>query len=665
MKFSEVCIERPVLATVISLLITMLGAIALFRLPNRELPDVDPPIVSVITVYPGAAPEVVETSVTEPLEDQLIGIEGVKHLTSLSREQVSGITVEFDLSRDVDLAAADVRDRVARARNELPDDVDEPIVAKQDADANPVLWLALSGGSDQMAVSRLAEDAVQDRLAKLPGVASVVIAGERRMSMRVWIDNDRITSFNLTVDDVAAALRRENVDIPSGRIEGPDREFSVRTLGELDSARSFEELVVANVKGQSVRLRDIARVEVGPETDRKLVRFNGEAAVGLGVVKLSRANTIAVADAVLAEIEAIRSELPPDVKLTVAFDGSTFIRDSISNVLHSLAEAIVLVLIVIFLFLRTFRATLVPAVAIPVSIIGTFTILYFAGFTINTLTLMGLTLAIGLVVDDAIIVLENITRWIEGGTPPREAAIRGMREISFAVVASTVSVIAVFLPLAYLSDTTGRLFGEFGVTVAASVAISGLVALTLSPALCARVLAARRQRDGSARCAGARFGSDSPAATPVCCGARWRIAGDGRGRRRVVRAGSRDALRGRRRPRVHPGGGSRRFLRLHARARGRDDRVHRPLPPPGRADRASGAGARSKLLGDRARNRRPGSRQRGHRARLAEDRAQASRARRDRRPARRAERRHGRAGVRERVPRRSAAALAAHRFRWC
>ncbi len=651
MKLSEICIERPVLATVISLLITMLGAIALFRLPNRELPDVDPPIVSVITVYPGAAPEVVETSVTEPLEDQLIGIEGVKHLTSLSREQVSGIIVEFELSRDVDLAAADVRDRVARARNQLPDDVDEPIVAKQDADANPILWLALSGGSDQMAVSRLAEDTVQDRLAKLPGVASVVIAGERRMSMRVWIDNDRITAFNLTVDDVAAALRRENVDIPSGRIEGPDREFSVRTLGELDTARSFEELVVANVKGQSVRLRDIGRVEVGPETDRKLVRFNGEAAVGMGVVKLSRANTIAVADAVLAEIEAIRSELPSDVKLTVAFDGSTFIRDSISNVLHSLAESIVLVLIVIFLFLRTFRATLIPAVAIPVSIIGTFSILYFAGFTINTLTLMGLTLAIGLVVDDAIIVLENITRWVEGGTPPREAAIRGMREISFAVVASTVSVVAVFLPLAYLTDTTGRLFGEFGVTVAASVAISGFVALTLSPALCARVLRRGGRETGRARRAGARFGW---AHQRLCRSAPSRDGAsrrDGRGRRRVVRAGSRDALRGRRRPRVHPHCRSRRLLRLHAGAGGRDDRVHRPLPAPGRADRAGGAGNRSHLLGDCARHRRPGSRQRGHRARLAEERANASRARRDRRPAPEAGRRHRRAGVCERVPR--------------
>jgi multidrug efflux pump len=487
-KLSEICIERPVFATVLSLLITLLGAIALSRIPNRELPDVDPPIVSVTTVYPGAAAEVVETSVTEPLEDQLMGIEGIKHLTSVSREQVSSITVEFELTRNVDLAAVDVRDRVARARADLPADVDEPLVAKQDADASPVVWLALSGGTDQIAVSRLAEDVVQDRLAKLPGVASVVIAGDRRMAMRVWIDNDRLTSFQLTVADVAAALRRENVDLPSGRIEGPEREFTVRTRGELDTARSFEGMVVTSVNGEAVRLRDVGRVEVGPETERKIVRFNGEAAVGLGVVKLSKANTISVADAVHAQLDDIRSYLPADVKLTVAFDSSTFVRDSISNVLHSLAEAIVLVLIVIFLFLRTVRATLIPAVAIPISIIGTFSILYFAGFTINTLTLMGLTLAIGLVVDDAIIVLENITRWIEGGTPPREAAIRGMREISFAVVASTISVVAVFLPLAYLSDATGRLFGEFGVTVAAAVAISGLVALTLSPALCAIVL---------------------------------------------------------------------------------------------------------------------------------------------------------------------------------
>lgn len=499
MRLSEICIERPVLASVLSLLILLLGSIALLRLPNRELPDVDAPVVSVSTIFPGAAPEVVESSVTEPLEDELIGIEGIKHLTSMSREQVSSITIEFELSRDPDLAAADVRDRVARARNRLPADIDEPIVAKQDADARPVVWLALFGGSDQIELTRVAENLVRDRLAKLPGVGLVTIAGERRMAMRVWIDNDRLTSFLLTVADVSEALRRENVDIPSGRIEGADREFTVRTLGQLSTAEGFGELIVASFDGQPVRLRDVARVEVGPETERKIVRFDGKPAVGLGVVKLAKANTIAVVDSVRAEIERLRADLPEDIDLVVAFDGSTFIRDSISDVLHALAEAVALVLIVIWLFLRTARATLVPAVAIPVSILGAFSILYFAGFTINVLTLMALTLSIGLVVDDAIIVLENISRWIEEGTPPREAAIRGMREISFAVVTATISVVAVFLPLAYLQDTTGRLFGEFGVTVAAAVAISGFVALTLAPALCARVLRPARTETGIKR----------------------------------------------------------------------------------------------------------------------------------------------------------------------
>ncbi|MCL4684468.1 efflux RND transporter permease subunit [Myxococcota bacterium] len=488
MRLSEICVERPVFASVLSLLILLLGAIALLRLPNRELPDVDAPVVSVTTIFPGAAPEVVESSVTEPLEDELIGIEGIEHISSMSREQVSSITIEFELARDPDLAAADVRDRVARARNRLPVDIDEPIVAKQDADARPVVWLALFGGRDPIELTRLAEDRVQDRLAKLPGVGLVRISGERRMAMRVWIDNERLTSHLLTVADVSEALRRENVDIPSGRIEGADREFTVRTLGQLSTAEGFQELIVASFDGQPVRLRDVARVEIGPETERKIVRFDGKPAVGLAVVKLSKANTIAVVDAVRAEVAQLQADLPDDVELVVAFDGSTFIRDSISDVLHALAEAVVLVLIVIWLFLRTARATLVPAVAIPVSILGSFSILYFAGFTINVLTLMALTLSIGLVVDDAIIVLENISRWIEEGTPPREAAIRGMREISFAVVTATVAVVAVFLPLAYLQDTTGRLFGEFGVTVAAAVAISGFVALTLSPALCARVL---------------------------------------------------------------------------------------------------------------------------------------------------------------------------------
>ena len=489
MKLSQTCIERPVLSTVMSLVIVLFGLIAISRLPNREYPDVDPPVVAVTTVLPGAAPEVIETSVTQPLEDQLIAIEGVRHLTSLSREQVSQITVEFELDRNVDEAANDVRDRVARARNKLPEDVEEPVVAKRDADASPIMWLALSGEHmSQLELSTLAETQIQDRLAKLPGVSEVIIAGERRFSMRIWIDNSRLTAHNLTIDDVAAALQRENVDIPSGRVESLDREFTVRTLGELSTAPDYGAMTVAVVDGSPVRLRDVAQVEVGPEDERKLVRFNGKPAVGLGIVKQSKANTLDVAAAVLDEVTAILTTLPEGVRMDKAFDTSVFIERSLRDVSESIFEAIVLVVVVIFLFLRSMRATLIPAVAIPISLIGTFAVLYFTGATINTLTLMGLTLAIGLVVDDAIVVLENISRWIELGLPPMEAARRGIDEISFAVVAATVSTVAVFLPLAFLSDKTGLLFREFGITVATAVAISGFVALTLSPMLCARIL---------------------------------------------------------------------------------------------------------------------------------------------------------------------------------
>ncbi|GIW41104.1 MAG: acriflavin resistance protein [Candidatus Binatia bacterium] len=489
MKLSEICIRRPVLSTVLSLLVCLVGFLGLVRLPNRELPDVDPPVVSVTTVYPGAAPEVVETSVTQPLEDQLVAIEGVRHVTSTSREQVSAISVEFELSRDVDAAANDVRDRVARVRDELPEDALDPVVAKRDADAWPVIWLALYGERySQVEISTFAETLVQDRLAKLPGVSEVLVAGEKRFSMRVWIDNARLTAHGLTVADVAEALRRENVDLPSGRVEGRDREYTVRTLGELRSAEEFGALVVTNTGGRPVRLRDVARVEVGPEDERKLVRFDGQPAVGLGVVKQSKANTLDVARAVRSEVEEIRRILPPGLHMDVAFDVSTYIERSLRDLARTIFEAVGLVVVVIFLFLRSLRATVVPAVAIPVSLVGTFAVLYFLGFTINTLTLMGLTLAIGLVVDDAIVVLENAARWVERGLPRMEATRRSMEEISFAVVAATVSTVVVFLPLAFLTDTTGLLFREFGVTVAAAVALSGFVALTLSPTLCARIL---------------------------------------------------------------------------------------------------------------------------------------------------------------------------------
>jgi len=497
-RLSQVCIDRPVLATVLSLVIVLVGAIAALRVPNRELPDVDPPVVSVTAILPGAAPEVVETSVTQVLEDQIIGIEGVKSVTSISREQVSQITVEFELDRDVDLAANDVRDRVARARRDLPEEVEDPVVAKRDADSDPILWLALAGdGYTQIQLSTLAETRLQDRLGKLPGVAQIVIGGERRYSIRIWIDNARLTAQTLTIADVSAALRRENVDIPSGRVESSDREFTVRTLGELASADEFGELIVANDRaGNPIKLRDVGTVEVGPEDERKLVRFNGVPAVGLGVLKQSKANTLDVARAVKDELSSLTSELPPGVVVHAAFDSSRYIERSIEDVTATIFEAVLLVVAVIYLFLRSMRATIIPAVAIPVSIIGTFSVLAALGFSINTLTLMGFTLAIGLVVDDAIVVLENITRWIEKGHSPREAAKRGMDEISFAVVATTISAVAVFLPLAFLTDATGRLFREFGITVAAAVAISGFVALTLSPALCARVLQAHGAEHG-------------------------------------------------------------------------------------------------------------------------------------------------------------------------
>jgi len=497
LRIAEVCIERPVLATVMSLVIVLFGGISLTRLTNRELPAIDPPIVSVTTVFPGAAPEVVETSVTDVLEDQVNGIEGVKVVSSLSREQVSQITVEFELGKDIEAAANDVRDRVARARNQLPEEIDEPVVAKRDADAQAVMWLALSGdGYDQVQLTTIAENLLVDRLAKLPGVANVIIGGERRYSMRIWIDNRRLAAQSATIADVAAALQRENVDIPSGRLESKDAEFTVRSLGELRTAADFENMIIANINGQAVKLGDVARVEVGPQDVRKLVRFNGEPAIGLGIVKQSKANTLDVANAARAEVAELIPSLPPGVKLELAFDSSIFIRDSIRDVSLTIFEAALLVVLVIYVFLRSFRATLIPAVAIPVSILGGFGMLYAFDFTINTLTLMGVTLAIGLVVDDAIVVLENITRWVEEGTPPLEAARRGMAEISFAVVAATVASVAVFLPLTFLQDETGRLFREFAVTVAASLTVSGFVAVTLSPALCALVLRPHQQEHG-------------------------------------------------------------------------------------------------------------------------------------------------------------------------
>ncbi|MEP7325315.1 MAG: efflux RND transporter permease subunit [Gemmatimonadota bacterium] len=490
MKISDTAIARPVFASMMSIGLVLFGVLGYSRLSVREFPDIDPPIVSVSTVLPGANPQVVESAVTDILEEELSTVEGLRTLTSASAEQSSNITLEFNLDRDVESAAQDVRDKVSRARGRLPREVLEPVVAKQEADANPFLWLALSGENyDLLQLSDVADRMVKSRLQSLPGVGQARIFGERRYSMRVWLSASELSARGLTVQDVENAIQSRSVEIPSGRIESETREFSVRSLGELKTPEEFSDLVVDNQHGQMVRLKDIGSVELGPENIRSTLRYKSKAAVAIGVVRQSKANLIQVADAIHHEIPAIQQLLPPGVKLEVAFDQSVFVRSSITEAEQTLVIAGILVVFIIFVFLRNLRATIIPGLAIPASIVATFAIMNLLGFSINNFTLLALTLAIGIVVDDAIIVLENAYRHQEElGEDPTTAAINGTREIAFAVVSTTICLVAVFTPLAFLKGSTGRLFNEFGIAVAGSVVISGLVALTLTPMLCAKIL---------------------------------------------------------------------------------------------------------------------------------------------------------------------------------
>ncbi len=490
MKLSDVAIRRPVLASMLSLGLVLFGVIGYLKLPVRDYPDVDAPIISVSTILPGADPQVVESAVTDILEEELSTVAGLRTLTSSSAEQVSTITLEFTLDRNVDVAAQDVRDKVSRVRGRLPRDIEEPVVAKQEADAQPFFWLSLSGANyDLLQLSDIADRRVKARLQSLSGVGSAQIFGERRLSMRVWLSSQELAARGLTVQDVESAIQSRNVEIPAGRIESSRREFSVRSLGELKTAGEFENLVVTNKNGQSIRLRDLGRVELGAEDERSVLRFNGTQAVAIGVVRQSKANLIQVAKEIRDELPAIQAALPPGVEIATGFDGSEFVTRSIQEAQETLIIAAVLVVLIIFVFLRNLRATVIPGLAIPTSIIATFAVMYFLGFSINNLTLLALTLAIGIVVDDAIIVLENAYRHQEElGESPVEAATNGTREIAFAVIATTISLVAVFTPLAFLQGNTGRLFNEFGIAVAGSVLISGFVALTLTPMLCGRIL---------------------------------------------------------------------------------------------------------------------------------------------------------------------------------
>ncbi len=490
MKLSEVAIRRPVLASMASAALVLFGAIGYTRLSVREFPDVDPPIVSVSTSLPGAHAQVVETAVTDILEEELSTIQGLRTLTSSSQEEFSNITLEFNLDRVVDDAAQDVRDKVSRVRGRLPEAVLEPVIAKQEADAQPFFWLALNGANyDLMQLSDVADRLVKARLQSLPGVGSAGVYGDRRFAMRVWVKPDELSARGLTVQDVEAAIQSRNVEIPAGRIESSRREFSVRSLGELKTPREFEELVVASQANQLIKLKDVARVELGPEDDRSVFRYKGNPAVAIGVVRQSKANLLDVAQRIRDALPAIRQTLPPGVKLDLAFDQSVFVTHSINDARMTLVIAAILVVLIIFVFLRNLRATIIPGLAIPASIIATFAIMYFLGFSINNFTLLALTISIGIVVDDAIIVLENAYRHQEElNEAPERAAVNGTNEIGFAVIATTIALVAVFTPLAFLRGSTGRLFNEFGIAVAGSVVISGFVALTLTPMLCAKVL---------------------------------------------------------------------------------------------------------------------------------------------------------------------------------
>ncbi|MCD0504824.1 efflux RND transporter permease subunit [Bordetella petrii] len=489
MILSEICIKRPVFASVLSLIIVLVGLISYSRLTVREYPNIDEPIVSVNTTYKGASPEVIESQVTKPLEDQLAGIEGVNVMTSRSRTERSQINIKFDLSRDPDAAAAEVRDKVSRARRYLPDEIDEPIIGKVEADALPIIYIAVESGSlSAIQTSDYINRYIKTRLSVLPGAAEVRVYGERLPSMRIYVDRDKLAAYSLTVQDVETALASQNVEIPAGRIESRDREFTVVSSTDLQTPQQFANIVVANVKGYPVRMGDVARVEIGAADDRILSRFNGRPAINIGLTRQSTANPLDLSKAVRAEVAQLNETLPAGMKLNIAYDTSVFIERSIQSVFQTIGEAIVLVVLVIFFFLRNLRASIIPIVTIPVSLIGACGLMYLFGFSVNTLTLLAMVLAIGLVVDDAIVVLENIFRHIENGMPRRQAALQGSKEIGFAVVAMTLTLVTVYAPLAFATGRTGRLFIEFALALAGAVLVSGFVALTLTPMMCAVLL---------------------------------------------------------------------------------------------------------------------------------------------------------------------------------
>jgi multidrug efflux pump len=497
MRISEISIRRPVFATVISLLLIIFGLVSLDRLAIREYPDIDRPVVSVTTRYSGASAPVIETKVTQIIEDSIAGIEGILKIESESQDERSQVRIEFDVSREIDGAANDVRDRVSRIMGDLPQEADPPEVIKADASADPVMFVSFSAASmSLLEITDYAERNLIDRLSTAPGVARVSIGGARRPAMRIWIDRQALAARQLTVSDIEEALRRENVELPAGRLESRAREFSLRTLVGLETEQDFRNLVIARGEdGHLVRLSEVASVQLAAENDRTYTRYNGRAGVSLTVEAQSKANTLDVVHGVRAEIERIQPSLPEGAVLQAAVDNAVAIEAALREVLIAVAFALVAVLAVIYAFLGSLRATMIPAVTIPTSIIASFTVMYALGYSVNVLTLLGLVLAIGLVVDDAVVVLENIHRRAEMGEAPLVAAVRGSHEIGFAVIATTMTLAAVFVPISFLPGDLGRLFGEFGFTLAAAVLFSALVALTLTPMMASKLPESETRRN--------------------------------------------------------------------------------------------------------------------------------------------------------------------------
>lgn len=489
MSLSSISIRRPVLAIVMSIAIMLFGVIGFTFLGVREFPNVDPPVITVSTSYIGANADIVESQITEPLEESINGIDGIKTLTSISRDGRSTILVEFNIDSDIEAAANDVRDRVARAISKLPPDVNPPVIAKADADANPIVFLNIkSSKKDLLTLSEIASNTFKERLQTIPGVSQVQIWGEKKYTMRLWLDPDKMAGYGITPIDVKRALDKENIELPSGSIDGLSTQLSVRTYGRLNTVEEFENLIIKEDNEAVIRLKNIGKAELYPENDKTILRRDGVPMVGCVLIPQPGSNHIQIVDEFYKRVEELKKDLPGDISLGIGFDTTKFIRDSINEVVQTIGLAFLLVILIIYLFLRDIRTTIIPLLAIPVSLIGTFFIMYLFNFSINVLTLLGIVLAIGIVVDDAIVVLENIYKKIEIGMNPIEAGIKGTKEIFFAVISTTVALVSVFLPILFLQGLSGRLFREFGIVLGSAVIISSFVALTLTPMLSSRLI---------------------------------------------------------------------------------------------------------------------------------------------------------------------------------